>query len=139
MKVLQFAFDGDPENPYLPCNVNADSVMYTGTHDNNTSCGWYAGLGREERRYVARYLGCTEKTFIDRFLRCAYMSRSLLCIIPAQDILALDAGNRMNTPGTESGNWRWRMLSEHLQPKHFAVAGEFTEVYGRDNGGMPAV
>jgi 4-alpha-glucanotransferase len=135
MKVLQFAFDGDPENPYLPCNVNADSVMYTGTHDNNTSCGWYAGLGREERRYVARYLGCTERTFIDRFLRCAYMSPSLLCIIPAQDLLGLDAGNRMNTPGTESGNWQWRMLPEHLHPEHFAVAGEFTEVYGRDTGG----
>ena len=135
MKVLQFAFDGDPDNPYLPCNINADSSMYTGTHDNNTSCGWFAGLGAKERALVKSYLGCTDKTFIDRFLRCAYMSPSRLCVIPSQDFLALGEGNRMNTPGKESGNWRWRMLPEHLQPRHFALAGEFTEVYGRENDG----
>jgi 4-alpha-glucanotransferase len=135
MKVLQFAFDGDPENPYLPWNVAADSIMYTGTHDNNTSCGWYAGLGKEERDYVSRYLGCTEKTFIDRFLRCAYMSPSRLCIIPVQDILALPEGNRMNTPGTENGNWRWRMRSDYLQTKYFAAAGELAGLYGRASAG----
>jgi len=139
MKVLQFAFDGDPENPYLPWNVPADSIMYTGTHDNNTSCGWYAGLNQKERGYIARYLGCTDKTFIDRFLRSAYMSPSRLCIIPVQDILALPEGNRMNTPGRESGNWRWRMLPEYLQLQHFALAGELTEIYGRAAAAASAV
>jgi 4-alpha-glucanotransferase len=66
------------------------------------------------------------------------MSPSRLCIIPAQDILALPEGNRMNTPGKESGNWRWRMLPGYLQPRYFALAGEFAEVYGRVNSGTPA-
>jgi 4-alpha-glucanotransferase len=138
MKVLQFAFDGDPENPYLPWNVDADSVMYTGTHDNNTSCGWYAGLKDEERANVTRFLGCTEEDFIDRFLRCAYLSRSRLCIIPVQDILALPEGHRMNTPGKESGNWRWRMPPGTLSPRRFASAGELSAVYGRNVPAAPA-
>jgi 4-alpha-glucanotransferase len=131
MKVLQFAFDGDPHNPYLPWNVDTDSVMYTGTHDNNTSCGWYAGLAEKERSVVSRFLGCAEEDFIDRFLRCAYMSRSELCIVPVQDILALPARHRMNTPGREDGNWRWRMPSGTLSPRRFAAAGELSAVYGR--------
>lgn len=139
MKVLQFAFGGDKDNPYLPCNVNADSIMYSGTHDNNTSCGWYAGLDKKDRAFVTRYLGCTNDTFIDRFLRLAYMSPSRLCIIPAQDILALPEGNRMNTPGIESGNWQWRLLPEYLRPRCFAAAREYTEVYGREVMDPPAV
>jgi 4-alpha-glucanotransferase len=138
MKVLQFAFDGDPKNPYLPWNVDADSVMYTGTHDNNTSCGWYAGLKEKERACVTGFLGCTEQDFIDRFLRCAYQSRSRLCIIPVQDILALPARDRMNTPGRESGNWCWRMPPGSLQSRRFAVAGELSAVYGRNVPADPA-
>jgi 4-alpha-glucanotransferase len=134
MKVLQFAFDGDPENPYLPCNVTSDSIMYTGTHDNDTALGWYAGLAEKERSRVSRYLGCDDETFIDRFLRLAYMSASRLCLIPAQDILGLGQGSRMNTPGTGSGNWRWRLLPDRLQPRAFAAAGEYAEIYGRDGG-----
>jgi len=138
MKVLQFAFDGDPENPYLPWNVNRNSVMYTGTHDNNTSLGWYAGLSEEDRDRVMKFLGCSKEAFIDCFLRCAYMSRSQLCIIPVQDILALPEGNRMNTPGKESGNWRWRMPPGSLQSRRFAVAGELAAVYGRNAPAAPA-
>jgi 4-alpha-glucanotransferase len=138
MKVLQFAFDGNPENPYLPWNVDADSVMYTGTHDNNTSRGWFAGLSGEERGYVMRFLGCTEETFLDRFLRCAYMARSRLCIIPAQDVLELPARDRMNTPGTESGNWRWRMPPGSLSPRRFLAARELAAVYGRNVSDAPA-
>jgi 4-alpha-glucanotransferase len=137
MKVLQFAFDGDPDNPYLPWNVSADSVMYTGTHDNNTSRGWFAGLREKERSYVARFLGCTDETFIERFLRCAYQSRSRLCMVPVQDVLALPARDRMNTPGRESGNWRWRMPPGTLSPVRFAAAGEYTAVYGRDESAAP--
>jgi 4-alpha-glucanotransferase len=132
MKVLQFAFSGDASNPYLPYNVNADSIMYTGTHDNDTSCGWYAGLGEQERAFVTGYLGCTGDDFIVRFLRCAYASPSRLCIVPAQDVLGLGAGNRMNTPGVEGGNWRWRMLPEYMDAKYFNLARELAIVYGRE-------
>jgi 4-alpha-glucanotransferase len=132
MKILQFAFDNDWTSPYLPCNVEKDSIMYTGTHDNDTSLGWYAHCSEKQRTFVTRYLGCTAETFIDRFLRLAYMSPSQLCIIPVQDILELSSGNRMNTPGIERGNWRWRMFDRYLQPEYFARAKEFTEVYGRE-------
>lgn len=132
MKVLQFAFSGDASNPYLPYNVNSDSIMYTGTHDNNTSCGWYAGLGEKEQAFVKGFLGCTDDDFIDRFLRCAYASPSRLCIVPAQDVLGLGAGNRMNTPGVEGGNWRWRMLPEYMDVKYFGRAKDFTVIYGRE-------
>jgi 4-alpha-glucanotransferase len=116
----------------------ADSVMYTGTHDNNTSCGWYAGLKDKERAGVSNFLGCTDEDFINRFLRCAYLSRSRLCIVPVQDILALPARDRMNTPGKESGNWRWRMPPGTLSPRRFAVAGELTALYGRKIPAGPA-
>jgi 4-alpha-glucanotransferase len=132
MKVLQFAFSGDASNPYLPYNVNSDSIMYTGTHDNDTSCGWYAGLGEKEHAFVKGFLGCTDNDFIDRFLRCAYASPSRLCIVPAQDVLGLGAGNRMNTPGVEGGNWQWRMLPGYMDAKYFKLAKELTIVYGRE-------
>ena len=131
MKVLQFAFDGDPDNAYLPCNVDRNSIMYTGTHDNDTSCGWFASLSRKERACVARYLGCTDETFLTRFLRLAFMAPSRLCITPMQDLLALPSACRLNTPGRESGNWRWRMLPEQMTGQSFTLAREFTEIYGR--------
>jgi 4-alpha-glucanotransferase len=132
MKVLQFAFSGDSSNPYLPYNVNTDSIMYTGTHDNNTSCGWYADLDEKEHSFVTGYLGCADNDFINRFLRCAYASPSRLCIVPAQDVLGLDAGNRMNTPGKESGNWQWRMKPEFLDSAFFERARDLTIIYGRE-------
>jgi 4-alpha-glucanotransferase len=134
MKVLQFAFDGNPDNPYLPANVTIDSIMYTGTHDNNTSCGWFAALTPEERRRVLRYLGCTDATFLDGFLRLAYMSPSRLCIVPMQDLIALPTACRLNIPGTVSSNWRWRMLPEQMEVRALERAAEFTEIYGRTAG-----
>jgi 4-alpha-glucanotransferase len=131
MKVLQFAFTEDPENPYLPCNVFPDSIMYTGTHDNDTSLGWFSSLDKKARQMVADYLGCADETFIDRFLRLAYMSPSKLCMIPAQDALGLGPGNRMNTPGKEGGNWSWRMPIEYLSAKYFTTVRGYTEIYGR--------
>lgn len=133
MKVLQFAFDGNPDNIYLPSNVNSDSIMYSGTHDNDTSCGWFASLGKKERTYVSRYLGCTVHTFIERFLRLAYQSPSRFCIIPLQDILGLPGKDRMNTPGSESGNWRWRVAEKYLHEKYFALAADLTDIYGRSD------
>jgi 4-alpha-glucanotransferase len=132
MKVLQFAFDGELDNPYLPYNVAPDSIMYTGTHDNDTSCGWFTSLDEEDRRRVIRYLGCSHDDFIERFLRLAYSSPSRLCMIPAQDLLGLPEGNRMNTPGKENDCWTWRMLPRYLAEKYFAPVGDYTTIYGRE-------
>jgi 4-alpha-glucanotransferase len=135
MKVLQFAFTNDPDNPYLPCNVFSDSIMYTGTHDNDTSLGWFTSLDKKKRLLVTDYLGCDGETFLDRFMRLAYMSPSKLCMVPAQDVLGLGAGNRMNTPGRgDGGNWSWRMPVETLSAKYFTTVRGYTEIYGRVPG-----
>ena len=108
MKVLQFAFSGDPNNPYLPFNHGRDSVVYTGTHDNDTSLGWYESLDRAGRGYVDEYLGHSSEAMPRPLVRCALASRAYLAILPLQDILGLGGEHRMNVPGTTLGNWTWR-------------------------------
>ncbi|HET7607336.1 MAG TPA: 4-alpha-glucanotransferase [Gammaproteobacteria bacterium] len=109
MAVLQFAFDGSPDNPYLPEHHRRNSVVYTGTHDNDTTVGWYASLDSRAREIVHETLGVGPAPPVPDFLiDAAYASRAALAIIPMQDLLARDSGARMNTPGTVVGNWRWR-------------------------------
>jgi 4-alpha-glucanotransferase len=131
MNVLQFAFDGNTKNPYLPYNVERDSVMYTGTHDNNTSVGWFRSLSEAQRARVCAYLGVVPRDFIDSFLRAASSAPSSLCIIPLQDILHLDGDHRMNTPGTRDGNWGWRVQESMLDAARFDRLKQYTYVYGR--------
>jgi 4-alpha-glucanotransferase len=106
--------------------------MYSGTHDNNTSLGWYADLDETTRCFVTKFLGCSPDTFLHRFLRLAFMSASRLCIIPYQDVLGRPGSDRMNVPGTMSGNWRWRMKPSDLSIQAMTPIREFTEVYGRE-------
>ena len=108
MKVLQFAFDGNPDNPHLPHNYTQNSVAYTGTHDNDTSVGWYARLAPHERAMVHKYLGPFESDVPWPFIRAVLASVSYLAILPWQDVLALGSAARMNTPSTVTGNWRFR-------------------------------
>ncbi|KOR33480.1 4-alpha-glucanotransferase [Achromatium sp. WMS3] len=108
MKVLQFAFYGDATNPYLPFNHTVDSVVYTGTHDNDTSLGWYQQLDTHTKNYVDEFLGVPQESMPWPLIRTALGSVARLAIIPMQDILALDSQHRMNTPGTVGGNWSWR-------------------------------
>lgn len=108
MKVLQFAFSGDPDNPYLPHHHSRDAVVYTGTHDNDTTLGWYQGLDESMRAEVDDFLGHSLESMPWPLIRCALASRAHLAIIPMQDLLGLDGGHRMNTPGTAEGNWGWR-------------------------------
>lgn len=122
MKILQFAFSGTSDNPYLPYNHERCSVVYTGTHDNDTTLGWYQSLDGNTRRLVDDYLCFCSEAMPWPLIRQALASRSQLAILPMQDILGLDSSHRMNTPGTTSGNWRWSFnwsqvpagLSEHL-------------------------
>lgn len=108
MKILQFAFGGNADNPYLPHNHVANSVVYTGTHDNDTTLGWFISLDDKTRAYVDEYLGNPAEAMPWPLIRRAYASVSRLVIVPMQDILELGSDARMNIPGTSVGNWQWR-------------------------------
>ncbi len=113
MKILQFAFGGQDDNPYLPHNIEPDSVVYTGTHDNDTTVGWYNALDDQQRHYFHAYLAALHSeehvaSMPRDLIIMALETRANLAIIPMQDILGLDGTHRMNVPGTSTGNWHWR-------------------------------
>ena len=108
MKVLQFAFDGDDDNPYLPHRHGEHSVVYTGTHDNDTTTGWWQLLDEETRVRVSSWLSDSGEAMPWALIRLALESTSRLCVVPAQDLLELGSQSRMNTPGTAQGNWAWQ-------------------------------
>ncbi len=132
MKILQFAFDSGPDNPYLPHNIETNSVVYTGTHDNDTTIGWFDTLPEHVCMQALDYLGNPAESMPWPLIRTAYASVSKLAVIPLQDALALGSDHRMNTPGTTGGkNWRWRfsweMVPEGLSDKLRHLA----HLYGR--------
>ncbi len=109
MKVLQFAFDGSPDNPYLPGNFGANSVIYTGTHDNDTTLGWFSGLNEHDIERLARHADLDGDAMPWPLIRLAIESDARLAMIPMQDLLSLGREARLNKPGTVDGNWLWRM------------------------------
>jgi 4-alpha-glucanotransferase len=122
MKVLQFAFNGEQEtHPYLPHNFGERSVVYTGTHDNNTTIGWYENEANDEAvDNLNRYLKkshITRKSINWDLISLAMKSDAWLSMYPMQDILGLDANSRMNIPGTISGNWEWRFTWDMVNPQ----------------------
>lgn len=133
MKILQFAFNGDPENPYLPQNFKENCVVYTGTHDNDTTLSWYETLPEEERKYLHEYLTESDLPMPWLLNKCALSSVARLAMLPMQDILGLGAGHRMNIPGTSQGNWQWRFewsqVPEELADRLHQMIG----LYGRLN------
>jgi 4-alpha-glucanotransferase len=131
MKVLQFAFSGEASNPYLPFRHGRDSIVYTGTHDNDTSLGWYLSLEDSARDYVDEYLGYPSEDMPWPLLRCALGSRSNLAIVPMQDVLGLDGDHRMNLPGTTEDNWRWRFSWEQVEAELKDRVGRLVKLYGR--------
>lgn len=117
MKVLQFAFDGNHLNPYLPKNYEENSVAYTGTHDNDTLKGWFRKLDISAKQYVLKCLGINDTEgdkIIDLLIDNVLKSKASLVIIPLQDYLSLDSRGRINTPSTLGGNWVWRVKREML-------------------------
>ena len=132
MKILQFAFDSGSDNPYLPHNHNRNCVVYTGTHDNNTTQGWYDTISPTLRHETREYIGCENSDIAGSMLRIALMSVADTAIIPFQDLLGLPSEARMNMPGTTEGNWEWRfswgMIPRHMGP----VMAEMVERYGRN-------
>jgi 4-alpha-glucanotransferase len=131
MKVLQFAFSGGPDNLYLPHNLERDCVVYTGTHDNDTTLGWISTLGQEERETLLQYLGGHWDDLNWEVIRLALMSVANTAIVPLQDVLGVGSEGRMNTPGRASGNWGWRFSQGALTPALSSRLRALTETYGR--------
>jgi 4-alpha-glucanotransferase len=136
MRILQFAFGGDATNPYLPHNYIPNSVVYTGTHDNDTTLGWWQSTGNAERHHVATYLGYDRPESVAEMpwplIRMALSSTSDLAIIPLQDLLGLDNRARMNDPSVNAGNWRWRYQSSaQLTPEISQRLLHLTQLYNR--------
>jgi len=117
MAVLQFAFDQHADNPHKPENVQPDTVYYTGTHDNDTTLGWWRTLPNEVRQQVMRQLGAHDPDAVpDVMIDTVLQSRAALAVLPLQDVLHLGSEARMNTPGTDSGNWAWRFEWDAMPP-----------------------
>ena len=132
MKILQFAFGSGPGNPYLPFNYERSSVVYTGTHDNDTTVGWYEKLAHHEKEGLEWYLGCKSSDGIHwDLIRLAFNSVSNQAIIPLQDILGLGSEARMNFPSESKGNWEWRYLPGALTSRERDFLKGMTETYGR--------
>jgi 4-alpha-glucanotransferase len=131
MKVLHFAFGEDAEHEYLPHNYTSDYVVYLGTHDNDTTLGWFHSRGQEEREFILRYLGRDGHDIVWDLMQLAFMSVANIAIVTAQDLLKLDSEARMNLPGVPSGNWQWRYVPEALDDEIARWLRKLTETYGR--------
>lgn len=131
MRILHFAFEGGANNPYLPHNHISNSVVYTGTHDNDTTVGWFEGLNLERQRHILHYLGDPQEDMPWPLIRACHASVARLAIIPMQDLLGLGSAHRMNKPGTTQGNWCWRFQWEWLTDKMVSTLLDVTRLYGR--------
>jgi 4-alpha-glucanotransferase len=134
MKVLQFAFDG-PGNPFLPHNYDTPHcVVYTGTHDNDTTRGWFYTAPDHDRSYLGRYTDGDGRDVAWDLIRLAWSSVAEFAVSPVQDLLNLDTEARMNYPGRPDGNWQWRMREGAFNDTIIRRLRELTEVYGRTGG-----
>ncbi|MFM7471560.1 MAG: 4-alpha-glucanotransferase [Nodosilinea sp.] len=132
MKILHFAFGSDSANPYLPTNYVHNSVVYTGTHDNNTTLGWFERLSDYEKERLLLYVGCFAPEGIHwTMIRLALMSIANQAIIPLQDILGYGSDCRMNSPGLSEGNWNWRYPRQALGPELARQLRALTELSNR--------
>jgi len=136
MNILHFAFGSDSQNPYLPFNINHNSVVYTGTHDNNTTVGWYYDNTSEYgQKHLREYIGAHSSHGVAwDLIRLALSSVSNQAIIPLQDIFSLGSDARMNTPGLAEGNWGWRYRAEALNSEYSTRLRDMVMIYGRYQG-----
>jgi 4-alpha-glucanotransferase len=130
MKILQFGFYGS-DSQYLPHRYPKNSVVYTGTHDNDTARGWYAALKPEERERVWDYLGCDGREVEWFLIRAAYDSVAERAIVPLQDVLGLGSEARMNNPALPEGSWSWRAPEDAFRPELAARLRRMAELSGR--------
>lgn len=136
MKVLQFAFDSREESDYMPHNYDANCVVYTGTHDNQTTFGWWEEMAKEDRAVALRYMNLpmhfiTKKKLTWQLITLAQRSVADLCVIPAQDYLCLPKSARINTPSTLGFNWQWRLKPGAFSERLCEDIYKMTKLYGR--------
>lgn len=137
MNVLQFAFESGPSNVYLPHNHQTNSVVYTATHDNQTTVGWFESRPDGERQAIQRYLGRDGSDIAWDLIRLALASIANTSIVPLQDVLRLGDEARMNVPGKPFGNWAWRYRAEELSHGLAMGMQELTVAYGRGGNATP--
>jgi 4-alpha-glucanotransferase len=133
MRIIQFAFTGDPTEPFLPHNHTQHSVVYTGTHDNDTVRGWYERVPEREKSFYRRYLHRDGHQVAWDMIRAAWESVAVYALAPMQDFLNLDNRARMNYPGNPSGNWTWRMADSAMDESLQASIREINFLYDRGN------
>jgi len=131
MKILQFAFGSGPDNPYLPHNHIRSCVAYTGTHDNDTTAGWFDSMNARDQKATLDYLDRDRADIVWHMVQCTLASVADYAIIPMQDLLELPSTGRMNVPGVAGGNWSWRCSSDVFSAKLAAKLARATELYGR--------
>jgi 4-alpha-glucanotransferase len=134
MKVLQFAFDGNNENPHLPHQHRREDLIYTGTHDNDTTLGWVKDENNYNKNFFEAYAACggaSAKEKVLTMLRMAMSSVSFLCMLPMQDLLMLGSEARMNVPGTLGGNWQWRFDWQQVEPAMIEKVKDYISLYQR--------
>jgi 4-alpha-glucanotransferase len=132
MKVLQFAFSSDATDPFLPHNYPRNCVVYSGTHDNDTTRGWYENSSTErERGFARRYLGRDGSDIAWDLIRLAFSSVADMAVVPLQDVLNLGTEARMNLPGRPAGNWGWRFQHGQLNDQSQGRLKELASLYLR--------
>ena len=131
MRIMQFAFDGKSDNLYLPHNFEANTVVYTGTHDNDTSVGWWRSLSGQDQDYVRKYLGISGESIHWDLIHAASASVATISIGPMQDVLGLDSSHRMNQPGQATGYWEWRFNWNQVESWHADRLAELARLHGR--------
>lgn len=132
MKVMQFAFDGNPDHPFLPHTYPENCVAYTGTHDNDTTLGWFESTGEINRHYCREYLAHPDEGIVWALIEAVLGSEANLAVIPVQDLFELGTEGRLNLPGTSGGNWTWRMPESFFEADEvWERLGDLTELFGR--------
>lgn len=131
MKIFQFAFSGDPDDPFLPHNYPVNCVAYSGTHDNDTALGWYLSAPEKEKDFCRRYLSRSGDNISWDMIRAVWSSVAKISIAPLQDFLSLGTEARMNFPGKASGNWSWRVLPSQINSELAGKINELNFLYSR--------
>jgi 4-alpha-glucanotransferase len=132
MKILQFAFAATPSDPFLPHNYIQNCIAYTGTHDNDTSTGWYLSSAENEKDFCRRYLESSGEDIAWNMIQAIWKSVAVFSLCPLQDLLKLNSAARMNFPGKPSGNWGWRFLPEQIIPLLSERLKELNYLYSRE-------
>ena len=131
MRILQFAFGEDETHYFLPHHYVPNSVAYTGTHDNDTSVGWWSSATPGEKGFARKYLGSDGKRIHWDMIRAISSSEANTVIILMQDVLGLSGDHRMNLPGHHAGNWEWRFSWDQIRPQHAQALAKIAAEYGR--------